>query len=70
MSAQPAREHQYLHPTRALCVRLGRTPDEPAVTVTGEDDTSALNTHYDSRCTLCWLGAAHSEAIHAQRVQR
>lgn len=70
MSAQPLPEYRYVHPNRALCVRLGRTPDEPSVTVTGSDDTSPPQTQYDSRCTLCWLAQPHSQAIHAERVQR
>lgn len=70
MSTAPPPAHQYLHVTRELWVRLGRTPDEPALTVTGPDDSSAQQLEPDQRCTLCRLHSEHSEAAHQKRVGR
>lgn len=48
--------------------RVTANDDHPAVNVhmTGRDDsTYALRVDgYDSRCSACWLGHAHSLALH------
>lgn len=67
MSAQP----QYIEPAAGLVVRL--EPSDATVThvtVTGRDDTSPVQVQRDDRCTLCWLGAPHSEDAHRVRVGR
>lgn len=65
----PAPAYHYLRITRWEWLRLGRTADEPAMSVTGPDDRSPAQQHYDRRCTLCWDAAAHSVELHQKRVQ-
>ena len=43
-------------------------PGVPVHLLSENDQTAGLPTPYDPRCTMCWLGHAHSQLLHKASI--